>query len=126
MITIHPIAKTIIYKRGVRIPQIDLTAKVFKLPTADGANKILKSWIAAALIDKRITWSVARLSFSILLQDERVDAPTVALLLGHSLTKYVNNTYKRHRPKDQAAIITKLPSPQRQLMIIPKRRLVSR
>jgi len=34
----------------------------------------------------------------------------VALLLGHTTTRYVNETYKRHRPKDQTATIAKLPA----------------
>lgn len=111
-ITMHPIAKTILDKRIARKNPENL-GNIFQLPTADGANKILKAWIKTAKIKKLITWSVARLSFSILLQDERVDTATVALLLGHRTTKYVNDTYKRHRPKDQTAIIAKLPSPEK-------------
>jgi integrase len=114
IITIHPIAKAIIDNRKARLIGDAGNQKVFQLPTADGANKILKSWISDAKVEKKITWSVARLSFSILLQDERVDTATVALLLGHSTTKYVNDTYKRHRPKDQTAIIAKLPSFEKQ------------
>jgi len=115
-ITMHPIAKAILDKRQVRTENKN-AGIIFKLPTADGANKILKGWISCAKIEKQITWSVARLSFSILLQDERVDTATVALLQGHSTTKYVNNTYKRHRPKDQTAIIAKLPSPDKVLSV---------
>ena len=109
VITMQPVAKAILDKRQVRLNG-KKSGIVFRLPTADGANKILKGWMVSAKIGKQITWSVARLSFSILLQDERVDTATVALLLGHSTTKYVNGTYKRHRPKDQTAIIAKLPS----------------
>jgi len=112
VITMHTIAKAILDKRLARI-KIKNTGLIFRLPTADGANKILKGWMTCAQIGKKITWSVARLSFSILLQDERVDTATVALLLGHRTTKYVNDTYKRHRPKDQTAIIAKLPSPDK-------------
>ena len=110
-ITMHPIAKTILDKRLAR-KSLKNNGNIFRLPTADGANKLLKAWVKSAKIKKLVTWSVARLSFSILLQDERVDTATVALLLGHSTTKYVNDTYKRHRPKDQTAIIAKLPSPE--------------
>jgi integrase len=110
VITMHPVAKAILDKRAVRHNPENQKEKVFKLPSHDGANKILSAWVKTAGIDKYITWSAARLSFSILLQDERVDTATVALLLGHSSTKYVNSTYKRHRPKDQTAVIAKLPS----------------
>lgn len=58
---------------------------------------------------KHITWNCARLSFSILLQDANVNAATVALLLGHTTSKYVNDIYKRYRPKDQAQAISQLP-----------------
>jgi integrase len=116
-ITMHQIAKTILDKRRARLKERNSASKIFNLPTADGANKILKGWVNAAGIEKHITWSVARLSFSILLHDERVDTATVALLLGHSTTKYVNSTYKRHRPKDQTAIIAKLPSPDGNLAV---------
>lgn len=64
----------------------------------------------AASINKHITWSCARLNFSILLQDANVDAATVALLLGHTTTKYVNAIYKRFRPKNLKGAIDKLPS----------------
>ncbi|GAA0544671.1 hypothetical protein GCM10009415_28530 [Chitinophaga japonensis] len=83
--------------------------KVFDLPTANGANKILGTWCETAGIEKHITWNCARLSFSILLQDANVDAATVALLLGHTSSKYVNETYKRYRPKNQEMEIQKLP-----------------
>ncbi|MEO6963998.1 MAG: site-specific integrase [Puia sp.] len=113
VITMHPIAQAIVEKRHLRLIESGLEERIFRLPSADGANKLLKSWVNSASITKKITWSVARLSFSILLQDESVDTATVALLLGHRTTKYVNDTYKRHRPKDQTAIIAKLPSPEK-------------
>ncbi len=108
----HTVAKTILDKRLAR-KSPKYNGKIFQLPTADGANKVLKIWIVTAKIKKLVTWSVARLSFSILLQDERVDSATDALLLGHHTTKYVNDTCKRHRPKDQTAIIAKLPTPEK-------------
>ncbi|HTN05149.1 site-specific integrase [Agriterribacter sp.] len=113
VLTMHPVAKAILDKRKARFQGEKPTGKVFKLPAADGANKILTAWVNIAGIDKYITWSSARLSFSILLQDERVDSATVALLLGHTSTRYVEITYKRHRPKDQEAVIAKLPSPEK-------------
>jgi integrase len=65
----------------------------------------------SAGIEKHITWSCARLSFSILLQDRNVDDATVAFLMGHASTEQVRKTYKRHRPKNQTETIGKLPSP---------------
>ncbi|MGN6436643.1 MAG: site-specific integrase [Agriterribacter sp.] len=111
-VTLHPIARTILEKRRARLPKDVKMGKVFGLPSAEGANKILHQWCGDARIDKHITWHCARLSFSILLQDANVDNATVALLLGHTSTKYVDQTYKRHRPKDQSSAIERLPDVQ--------------
>jgi len=110
-VTLHPIAREILEKRKARLNSSSTNQKIFSLPSADGANKILAKWCSDAGISKHITWHCARLSFSILLQDRNVDGATVALLLGHTTTKHVQETYKRHRPKDQAAAISLLPDP---------------
>jgi integrase len=112
IITLHPIAKAIIERRRLRAGE-DLNGRIFRLPKRDGCNKVLQQWVDHAGINKHITWHCARLSFSILLQDENVDAATVALLLGQTSSKYVLTTYKRHRPKDQTSSISKLPMPDR-------------
>lgn len=96
------------------------TGRIFDLGTQNGCNKNLGLWGREAgrthdleeLYLKELTWHSARLTFSILLQDKGVDPATVALLLGHTTTKYVLDTYKRHRPKDQLATIVKLPEAQ--------------
>lgn len=83
---------------------------IFKLPTADGANKILKQWVRSAKIDKHITWHCARLSFSVLLQDQSVNVATVAGILGHTTTRQVEETYHRYRVHVGKKAIQKLPS----------------
>ncbi len=116
-ITLHPVVKTILANKKQlaleRQPENKkenpLSGPIFTLPTADGANKSLRKWVKRAKINKDITWHSARLSFSILLQDANVDTATVALLLGHTTSRYVNETYKRHRPKDQLEHLNKLP-----------------
>jgi integrase len=118
-LTLHNIARTILENRKNKWPkgpgnrqkyEAYLNKPVFALPTANGANKAVSKWVQRAGIGRYITWSCARLSFSILLQDANTDTATVALLLGHTTTRYVNETYKRHRPKDQTATIAKLPA----------------
>jgi integrase len=112
VITLHPIAQEILDKRrknGGDLPE----GRVFNLSSQDGCNKSLQKWVDKAGIKKHITWHCARLSFSILLQDQNVDKATVALLLGHTSSKYVETTYKRHRPKDETASINKLPMPEK-------------
>jgi len=110
-LTLHPIALAILEKRRKLASRITST-KVFILATHDGCNKLLDQWVSAARIGKHVTWSCARLSFSILLQDKNVDDATVAYLMGHSTSKQVNKTYRRHRPLDQTASISNLPMPQ--------------
>jgi integrase len=112
-LTLHPIAKATLEKQKVKLEAVNISnPEVFSLPTADGANKILDAWVKSACIDKYITWSCARLSFSILLQDKNVDDATVAYLMGHTTTDQVRKTYKRHRPKDQTETISQLPTPE--------------
>lgn len=115
-ITLHKIAKAILKNRKEKLPtdtsqeSLILKRLVFSLPTANGANGVVRNWVHRAGIAKYVTWSCARLSFSILLQDANTDTATVALLLGHTTTRYVNETYKRHRPKNQEETIAKLPT----------------
>jgi integrase len=113
ILTLHDIANSILRLQKAKSQiNFNLHKRVFDLPSADGANKVLKKWMAAANIPKHITWSCARLSFSILLQDRNVDDATVAYLLGHTTTAQVRKTYKRHRPKNQIESINQLPMPQ--------------
>jgi integrase len=118
-LTLHPIAKDILEKQKLKAEACNHQGKfVFSLPTADGSNKVLDQWVRASGIDKYITWSCARLSFSILLQDSNVDDATVAYLLGHATTEQVRKTYKRHRPKNQAETISHLPMPNTLKLVI--------
>jgi integrase len=111
-LTLHPIAQAILKRQKEKqLATSTSPNKVFALPSADGANKILQQWVTDAGIDKHITWSCARLSFSVLLQDRNIDDATVAYLLGHCTTEQVRKTYKRHRPKNQAETINRLPMP---------------
>ena len=98
---LHPVALKILGERK--------TGLVFKLPTADGANKILEKWCDDAGLNKHITWHCARHSFSVLLQDKGTDVATVAGMLGHTSTKYVHKTYKRYRQANALEAINKLP-----------------
>lgn len=111
-LTLHPIANEILGKQKSKGHILSSPNKsLFRLPTANGANEALEQWMKSAGIEKHITWSCARLSFSILLQDRNVDDATVAYLMGHRTTEQVRKTYKRHRPKDQAETINNLPTP---------------
>jgi len=61
---------------------------VFDLPSANGANKLLKGWVKRAGIDKRITWHNLRHSFGTNLIYNGVDLLTTSKLLGHQTTKH--------------------------------------
>lgn len=113
ILTLHPIARSILETQMTKAKaRSTMPKRVFELPSANGANGILEEWVHSAGIDKYVTWSCARLSFSILLQDKNVDDATVAYLMGHTTTKQVRTTYKRHRPKNQMEAISKLPMPE--------------
>lgn len=112
MITLHPVAQAILNKRKTIFKYFMPSGRIFHLPTANGANKVLSQWCNSAGIKKHITWHSARLSCSILLQDSNIDPATVSLLLGHTSTKYVNQTYRRYRPKDLSVVINQLPNPE--------------
>jgi integrase len=112
VLTLHPIAKAILDRQKDKVStRRNEPNRVFIIPCHDGSNKVLEVWMKAAGIKKHITWSCARLSFSVLLQDKNVDDATVAYLMGHTTTDLVRSTYKRHRPKDQTAAISQLPAP---------------
>lgn len=98
---LHEFARKIIGERN--------TSFVFDLPTLDGANKVLKAWAKKAGIQKHITWHCARHSFSVLLQDEGTDSATVAGMLGHTSTKFVQKTYQRYKHINAMEAIQKLP-----------------
>lgn len=61
---------------------------VFKLPSADGANKTVKAWVKRAGIKKHITWHNARHSFGTNLVFHGTDVVTASNLLGHSSLKH--------------------------------------
>jgi len=61
---------------------------VFVLPTADGANKLLRGWVERAGIDKHITWHCARHSLGTNAGSKRNELLTIARLLGHTSTKH--------------------------------------
>ena len=97
-VPLHPTALAIL-----GIPKSTL---VFQLPTHEGANKILKQWVNDAGVNKHITWHSARHSFSVLLQDKGTDLSTVAGMLGHTTTKYVEQTYRRYNKSNAIAAIS--------------------
>lgn len=64
------------------------TSFVFKLPSANGCNKTLKSWVKRAGIPKTITWHNGRHSFGTNLIYNEVDALTASKLLGHTSLRH--------------------------------------
>lgn len=99
---LHDIAK--------QVMGIKKTGLVFTLPSSNGANDILGQWCRDAGINKHITWHCARHSFSVILQLNGTDLATVAGLLGHTSTKYVQKTYQRYIKHEGINAISKLPT----------------
>jgi integrase len=118
-ITLHPMVKTIMDERRKKHALLQNRneaevngqdeSTVFAFQTFTTVLEKVYTWVKDAGIEKNITWHSARLTFAILLQDAGVDPATVAILLGHTTTQYVLETYKRHRPKSQETHINKLP-----------------
>lgn len=98
---LHPIAKQII-----GTPK---TGNIFQLPNAEGAYKVLAIWCEDANVNKHITWHCARHSFSVILQLKGTDLATVAGMLGHTSTKYVQQTYRRYILNNAKEAIRNLP-----------------
>jgi integrase len=86
--------------------------KVFKLPaTANGCNKMLKQWVAAAGIDKNITWHCARHSVGSLLKRKGASIAQIADILGQRSTRYAERVYTRMTQLDEKrALMEKLVS----------------
>jgi site-specific recombinase XerD len=66
----------------------DNEAKVFKLPTSEGTNKMLKQWVSKAGIDKKITFHCARHSFATNHIIFKSDIVTLSKLMGHNTIRY--------------------------------------
>jgi integrase/recombinase XerD len=76
---------------------------VFKLPTANGANKTVKAWVKRAGIEKKITWHNARHSFGTNLIFHGADVTTASSLLGHSTLKHTQRYVKAANELKQRA-----------------------
>ncbi len=82
---------------------LDKEKLVFNLPTQNGANKILKSWVKKAGIDKDITWHNGRHTFGTLLIANGTDTITTASLLGHTSLKYITTYVKIAKEQKERA-----------------------
>lgn len=76
---------------------------VFKLPSANGANKTLKAWVNRAKITKKITWHNGRHSFGTNLIYNDVDILTASKLLGHTSIKHTQRYVKASEEMKQMA-----------------------
>jgi integrase/recombinase XerD len=82
---------------------------VFKLPTNNGANKLLRTWTKSAGIDKHITWHCLRHTLGTQLSEGGTDHLTISRILGHANTKYVGR-YAHASPEYQKTELDKLQS----------------
>jgi integrase/recombinase XerD len=79
---LHPVAMELIETQNASIK------KVFDLPTNEGTNKALKSWVTKANIDKKITFHCARHSFATNHVIYKSDIVTISKLMGHTNLRY--------------------------------------
>jgi len=81
---------------------------IFSLPSNNGCNKVLGTWVKKTKIEKHITWHCARHSFgtNLLLHDS--DVMTVSSLLGHKNTRETEK-YLRVAEKLKEKAVNRLP-----------------
>lgn len=60
---------------------------IFKMPTSNGTNKVLKYWVKQAGINKKITFHCSRHSFATNVLSKTDDLLSVSKLLGHTSMK---------------------------------------
>jgi len=60
----------------------------FKIPSNEGVNKVLKTWVKAAGIKKHITFYCARHSFASLILRNSKNIQLTASLMGHTSTRF--------------------------------------
>lgn len=86
------------------LSKIELKDKfIFQLPSANGANKALKSWIKRANIKKHITWHSARHSFGTNLIFLETDIYHTSKLMGHTSVKHTQRYLKSSEELKQKA-----------------------
>lgn len=78
--------------------------RLFALPTRTYLGKVLKKWVAAAGIDKPVTFHVARHTYATLLLTFGADLYTVSKLLGHTDVKTTQIYAKVVDEKKRAAV----------------------
>ncbi len=82
--------------------------EIFQLPTTNGANKVIRSWIQRAGIDKKISFYCARHSYAVRLLNQGTDLQTLAHLMGHTGQKTLRK-YLNHVDQIKRRAIEKLP-----------------
>jgi integrase len=80
---------------------------VFNMPSGQYANNTLKAWAAAAGIDKKVTFHVARHTNATMLLSLDVPIETVSKILGHSEIK-TTQIYAKVIDKNKRAAVDKL------------------
>jgi len=81
---------------------------IFKLPTLNGANKVLKNWLGKVEIEKHITWHCARHSFGVNLVRMNAHMKTISGLLGHTSTRQTE-IYTRYVDELKKEAVDSLP-----------------
>ena len=84
---------------------------IFRLPSRRTAYAAVRRWVAAAGIDKHITWHCARHSFSLRLLNHGANIKTVASLLGHSSIRHTEKYTRAVDSLKRDAILNLPPIP---------------
>jgi integrase/recombinase XerD len=103
------------YNRKIEVPLNETAIKlmgepgkkkdaIFELPTANGANKSLKLWVARAKIDKHITWHCGRHGLDTSLIKDGTGIYEIGNMLGHASLKYTKRYLHDSREQNQKDI----------------------
>lgn len=87
------------------------SSHIFDLPSVNGTNKNIKSWVKKAKIDKHITFYCGRHTFAVnsLVHGKKANLKTVADSLGHTSTQHTVK-YLNHVDKMKDKSILSIPS----------------
>lgn len=83
--------------------------KVFNLPSTNGINKVIGSWVRRAGIDKHITFYCARHTYGTRTLRTSKNLKVVSEIMGHKSTTYTENYVRLVEDEDKKAI-SELPS----------------
>ena len=86
------------------LPNKENSELIFKLPSSNAVNKVLKNWAKKAGIEKHLTFHCARHTFGTTLVATENDIYTISQLMGHSSLKHTTKYLRASEPLKRRAV----------------------